>query len=215
MKPEVSGLLLNPSPEKHIALLYRDNEELNPAIATYINEGLKRGQFCVYATVHYRDEGYLEAFANLVPNYKENIANENLMVIDLAPLYISALLGNMKPFDEARKMFLEKAKGRQDEHIRFVGDGTGFLFKHKHYDECVMVEEWWQEKPFAGSYVCPFEKQIFDSFPHKFHSDSTVVNFHDIVVNASDERLFLQPAPDKAMQEYISNDAAINGEGLN
>jgi hypothetical protein len=179
-------LLLNPPRNEHIALVYEDKADLNSAISKYINEGLRRGQFCVYATVHFRDEGYIDNFSLSIDNYKENVEEGNLLIVDLAPFYISALLGDMAPFEEAKKMFAERVKGREDKHVRFVGDGTGFLFRNKHFDECAMVEQWWQEKPFEGSYVCPFSKQFLDAFPHEIHSKRAVVATHDIVVNVSE-----------------------------
>ncbi len=181
--------MLNPSNHEHAALLYANKEELDMAISQYLNEGLSRGQLCVYATIRYRDEGHLENFSSMIKNYKENVDNKNLLVVDLAPLYISALIGDMKPFKDAGALFSEMAKGRPDEHVRFVGDGTGFLFKNKHFDECALVEEWWQSKPFEGSYVCPYPKQFFGVFPHDMHAKRAVIDKHDIVVNASGEKL--------------------------
>jgi len=118
-------------------------------------------------------------------NYKENIHNGNMLVIDLAPLYISAMVGDIKPFDDARRLFMEKSRDRADRHVRFLGDGTGFLFMNKHFDECAMVEEWWQDRPFVGSYVCPFSKQSFVTFPHNIHAKRTIVSTHDSVIDFS------------------------------
>jgi DcmR-like sensory protein len=166
-------------------LLYENREELDKAMANYINEGLGIGQLCVYATIQYRDKGHLEKFSKLIADYKENVDKGNLLVIDLAPLYISALLGDLRPFEEAKKLFIEKAKDRLNKHVRFYGDGTGFLFKNNQFDECIMVEEWWQQKQFQGSYVCSFPKQLLDTFPREMYSKRAVINMHDIVVDAS------------------------------
>jgi len=215
-----STFLLDPPSEKHIALLYESNEQLGSTIALYINEGLRRGQFCVYATVHYRDDGHLEEFANHIVNYKENVEKGNLMVVDLAPFYIAALMGDMKPFEEARKLFAEKAKNMPDKHVRFVGDGTGFLFKHNHFDECMMIEEWWQEKPFEGSYVCPFEKQLFGAFPHEMHSHHSVISTHDVALDAPDKSRETkannqqsQFSQNQTVQGYNSNTPSIDSTG--
>lgn len=179
-------LLSKPFPAKgHIALIYEDRGELDKIIANYLNEGLRAGQLCVYTTIHYRDKGHLEKFAESIIDYKENLEKGNLIVMDLAPLYISALLGDLQPFEEAKKLFIEKAEDRLNKHIRFYGDGTGFLFKNNHFDECAMVEEWWQQKPFEGSYVCSFPKQLLDNFPQEMYSKRAVINTHDVVVNAS------------------------------
>jgi hypothetical protein len=105
----------------------------------------------------------------------------------MASLYVSAMTGNIKRFEEARKLFAERVEARKDKHVRFVGDGTGFLFKNRHLDECVKLEEWWQEKPFEGSHICPFEKQRDGSFPHEMHLKRVIANTHDVVINESSE----------------------------
>jgi hypothetical protein len=178
---------LDPPANEHVALLYENKEDLDFAVSRYLNEGLRRQQFCVYATVHFRDKGYVDSFSLSIENYKENVEKGNLLIVDLASFYISALLHDMKPFEETKKLFADRVKGRRDKHIRFVGDGTGFLFRNKHFDECAMVEQWWEEKPFEGSYVCPFPKQFFDAFPHDMHSKRVVVATHDSIVDASGE----------------------------
>ena len=181
-----SNLLLDPSARQHVALLYENTQELNEAIAVYINEGLRRGQLCVYATVHYRDEGHIEHFLTLIEDGKENVEKGNLLIIDLALLYIASIVGDLTPFDDAKRLFVENVRNRADRHIRFVGDGTGFLFKNKHFDECAMVEEWWQNKPFEGSYFCPFQKQYFNAYPDSLPLKRAVISTHDVVVNASE-----------------------------
>ncbi|AFU59109.1 hypothetical protein Ngar_c21790 [Candidatus Nitrososphaera gargensis Ga9.2] len=49
-----------------------------------------------------------------------------------------------------------------------------------------MIEEWWQEKPFEGSYICPFQKALFQSHPHARHAKHTVMATHDVVVDLSE-----------------------------
>jgi hypothetical protein len=125
----------------------------------------------------------------------------NLLVVDLAPFYISALMHDIKPFEKAKKLFAENAENRKDRHVRFVDDGTGFLFKNKHFDECAVVEQWWQEKPFEGSYVCPFPNSFFNTFPHDIYSKRVVVATHDIVVNAFDDSLLEEAQSNKHQQQ--------------
>lgn len=70
-------LLLNPPIHEHIALVYENKKDLDSAVSKYINEGLRRQQFCVYATVHFRDKGYLDNFSLSIDNYKENVEQGN------------------------------------------------------------------------------------------------------------------------------------------
>lgn len=121
---------------KHIVLLYDYDSDLDVSIADYLNAGPKRNQFCVLASVHVRDKGFAKRFSLRIADYKENIKKGNLLIVDLAPFYIAAMIGDMKPFEEARKIFEEKARERDDKHVKFVGDGTRFLFKNRHFDEC-------------------------------------------------------------------------------
>ena len=180
-----TSLLINPPKNSHIALFYDDRIDLERTVADYINIGLARRQLCVYATIRHRDEQHLERIYRLITDYAENIEKGNLLVVDLASYYLSALLGEMKPFDEAKKLFAKKASERADNHVRFVGDATGFLFKNRHFDECAMVEQWWQEKPFEGSYLCPYLRTPFETSPHDLHANRAVLATHDIVINIS------------------------------
>jgi len=190
------SLLINPPPRSHIALFYDNRENLYRTVADYINTRLYKGQFCVYATVNYRDEHHIEKFSSLITDFEENVEVGNLLVVDLASYYISAMIGDMKPFEEAKKLFEEKGRQRADKHVRFVGDGTGLLFKNRHFDECAMVEQWWnnggtmveqwwQDKPFEGSYVCPFSRMLLENFPHDLHAKRAVMATHDIIINIS------------------------------
>lgn len=213
--------MIDPPNQKHVAMLYESREKLAAAIADYLNEGLSRGQLCVYATVYYRDEGHLEEFSTLIQSYDEHIKKGNLLVVDLAPFYISALIGDMKPFEEAKKLFAARAKERDDKHVRFIGDGTGFMFKNKHFDECALLEEWWQNKPFEGSYVCPFDKQSFNAFPHKMHSKRAIVATHDVVLDADSlleqsipsDQVNTQQQQSLIIQDYNSDENRFNERG--
>ena len=179
------SLLINPPKNSHIALFYDNRNDLDRTLADYINIGLDRGQLCVYATVRHRDEHHIERISRLITDYAKNVEKGNLLIVDLASYYLSALLGDMKPFEDAKKRFASKASERADNHVRFVGDGTGFLFKNRHFDECAMVEQWWQEKPFEGSYVCPYLRTPFETFPHDLHAKRAVMATHDIIINIS------------------------------
>lgn len=56
------NVLLNPPTSSHIILIYENQYDLDNAIATFINEGLRKEQICVHASVSLRNEGYLEVF---------------------------------------------------------------------------------------------------------------------------------------------------------
>jgi hypothetical protein len=180
---ETVNRLLNPNNNDHIILLYDNDQSRDDAVTQYLNEGLKRNQLCVYASIHMREKEHLKHIADKIENYEENIATGNLLVIDLAPFYIAALCDNLTPFENARQMFVDKVKDRADKHIRFVGDGTGFLFKNKHFEACLALEGWWQQKPFVGSCVCPFSKSIFEAYPYSNYQRSLLTAKHDVAID--------------------------------
>ena len=175
--------LSNPRENDHIILVYENDQDRDSAISQYINEGLKRNQLCVYASVHVREEGHLKQIASRIENYELSISQGNLLILDLAPLYIAAMSEDLRPFDDISKMLIEKAKSRTNKHIRLVGDCVAFLFKNKHFEECLALEGWWQQKPFVGSYMCPFPKSMFNSYPFVNYRDSLLSIKHDLAID--------------------------------
>ena len=104
------NVLLNPSTNAHIILIYENQFDLDNAISTYINEGLKRGQICVHASVSLANEGYLENFSSQITNYQENLEKGNLVVVDLVPYYINAMVGNLESFNKLKEEIICKAR---------------------------------------------------------------------------------------------------------
>jgi hypothetical protein len=180
---ETVNRLLNPNNNDHIILLYDDDQSRDDAIAQYLNQGLKRNQLCIYASINMREKEHMKRIADKIENYDENVATGNLLIIDLAPFYIAALCDDLTPFENARKIFVDKVKDRADKYIRFVGDGTGFLFKNKHFEECLAIEGWWQHKPFVGSCMCPFSKSLFKAYPYSNYQRSLLTAKHDVAID--------------------------------
>ena len=155
--------LIAPCTNMHLILLYDKQDDLDKAISAYIIEGLKRGQICVHASVSLANEGYLENFSSQITNYQENLEKGNLTVVDLVPYYVNAMVGNLESFNLLKKEMIcnaNKDKNRKDKHIRLTADCATLLLKNKHFEECINLENWWHEKPFEGSYVCPYPKSL-------------------------------------------------------
>lgn len=178
--------LESPEDYQHIVLLYDSEEKRDSAIAQYLNEGLKRNQLCVYASIRVSDEGHLKKMSSKIQDYEENVRKQNLLVVDLAPSYIAAMSHDLVPFEKAKNDFSSRARERADKHIRFVGDAVGLLFENRHFEECLAVEGWWQQKPFVGSYMCTFEKSLLDIYPHNNHKKSILTIKHDIIIDAEE-----------------------------
>jgi hypothetical protein len=176
------NVLENPPRQGHIALMYEDDCQRNAMVAKFINAGLRKNELCIYASIRVRAPGHLEEFSKLVENYEANVNNGNLAIVDMAPFYIAAMNDNLEPFENASAEIKKSVASGKYNNVRFVGDCADFLFKNKHFDECIRVEEWGQGKPFEGCYLCPYPKDMINKYPydlHKFRVHAT----HDIVAD--------------------------------
>lgn len=153
-------------------LLYENQSGLDNAIATYINEGLKREQLCVLASVNLNNKDYLQNFSSQITNYQENIEKGNLLIIDLALFYVQAMVGNLEPFDKLKQEATEhanKENKRTDKHVRLTSDCGSLLFKNQHFNECISLEEWFNQEPFQGSCISPYPKNLVNQYPWSVH----------------------------------------------
>jgi hypothetical protein len=214
LKRDIASALDAPADNQHIVLLYNEERNRHKAVARFINEGLKRGQLCVYGSISYRDKDHLDGIKSLISGHEDHQKQGNLLFIDLAPIYIAAMQGNLGPFEQARDQLVQIAEKRNDKHIRFVGDCAGFLFKNKHFEECLMVEGWGQQKPFFGSYLCPYNKQFLDKHPYHAHKRSLLSVKHDLVVDAEEMRIIDSEEQVKPVNSSDSQDDAGSLGGL-
>jgi len=178
--------LIDPSANMHVILLYDKQDDLDKAVSTYINEGLKRGQICIHASVSLANESYLENFSSQITNYQENLKKGNLIVIDLVPYYVNAMEGNLESFNKLKEEMISKVNQepyRKDKHIRLTADCATLLLKNKHFEECINLENWWHEKPFDGSYVCPYPKSLLDRYPFNAFL-SRLIHNHDVIIDS-------------------------------
>ncbi len=187
--------LITPSTNMHLILLYDEQDDLDKAISAYINEGLKRGQICIHASVSLANEGYLENFSSQITNYQENLKNGNLIVVDLVPYYVNAMVGNLESFNKLKEEMIfnvHKDKNRKDKHVRLTADCATLLLKNKHFEECINLENWWHQKPFDGSFVCPYPKSLLNHYPFNAFL-SRIIHNHDVIVDSHG----------KLIQEYM------------
>lgn len=181
------NILLSPLTNSNLILIYKNEVDLDNAIATYLNEGLKRGQFCVHASVSLANQGYLENFSSRILNYRENIESGNLKLVDLATYYVNAMIGNLESFDNLKKEIISivhQDKNRIDKHIRVTEDCATLLFKNKHLKECISVKEWCRRNPLGGSYLCPYLKSLLNRFPFNAYTTS-ILHDGDIIIDSN------------------------------
>ena len=134
----------------HIMLLYSSDAELINVAASYINNGLKSGHQCIYASLNVYDSKSSSNISNLsskIGNYKGNIESGELQIVDFKPYYESALQGDLSTFNNL-KIQWEKtqrqriSEGKKDAILAFA-DTACFLSQNKHFEECKVLEKWW------------------------------------------------------------------------
>ena len=153
MSMSSSSSLTNIIPSnEHIMLLYSSDDERNKAAVNYINDGLKSGYQCIYASINAYDSKSSSNISNLSSNiddYKENIERGELCIVDFKPHYESALNVDLRPFKKLKKELEEtlnhrKSEGKKDAILVFA-DAACFLSHNKHFEECEILEWWWNE----------------------------------------------------------------------
>jgi CheY-like chemotaxis protein len=137
---------------EHIMLLYSSDDERNNAAVNYINNGLKSGYQCIYASINAYNSKSSSNISNLstkIDNYKENIERDELRIVDFKPYYESALNVDFRPFKKLKKELEEtlnhrKSEGKKDAILVFA-DAACFLSHNKQFEECEILEWWWHE----------------------------------------------------------------------
>ena len=144
--------LINVPSNEHVMFLYNTDDARNFAIVDYFNEGLKNGIHCIYASVGAYDSESSSNISNVISNidnYKENIERGKLRIVDFKPYYESALNVDFRPFKKLKKELEEtlnyrKSEGKKDAILVFA-DAACFLSHNKHFEECEILEWWWNE----------------------------------------------------------------------
>lgn len=107
------------------------------------------------------------------------------MVIDLSGYYIEAMTGNLPHFDKLKDKLTKIGNNFNEDrnnHIRSTAYYATLLPKNRHFNECIRLEEWWHQKPFVGTYICPFSKSLFSQFPYNLYL-SRIFHTHDVIVD--------------------------------
>jgi hypothetical protein len=168
---------------KHMVMLYDDEQSRDQEIIRFINEGLLKGQLCIYGTIYTRDKDYFQSLCSQIIDFDENIKKGSLLVVDFAPFYVAAMSGDLAPYKEVQSKLEAMFRDKKDLSVRYVGDATGFLFKNQHFDECVMVEQWWQKIRIKEvSTLCVYDKSLFDKYPFRYQTKKILEN-HDVALD--------------------------------
>ena len=184
----------------HLMLLYENKNKRNNIIIDIINEGLKNGCLCIYASVDMDNTKSISLIDNLssrIINYEENIQNGNLQFINFKPYYESALKGDLALFEKLKvdlEITLSKrlSEGKKDKVIVF-SDVACTLSENRHFNECIGLEKWaqdvhsdWIRNNKEIAFVCPHPNYIFNEDSLQ-DIKNKISGFHDTTINIENE----------------------------
>jgi CheY-like chemotaxis protein len=191
----------NPLYNEHIMLLYEDKDKCNNIIIDYINEGLKNGCLCVYASVDLDNSkgiSLMESLSSKIINYEENIKNENLKFINFKPYYETALRGDLTLFENLKTklediLYKRITEGKKDKMLAFA-DAACRLSETRNFNECIVLEKWWQDANLDWSrnnknitVVCPHPNYVFKEESVHKEIKNKISGFHDTKIDIEDE----------------------------
>lgn len=141
----------NGSDGKHVMLLCKNETERASAAAQYLNRGLEDDEFCIYASVHAYDNNSITSMSSMSPkiiDFEQNLATNNLRIINFKPYYESALAGDLKPFTFLKQQLEDTlhqriVEGKSDRILVFA-DAACCLSENEYYYESEVLEQWWQ-----------------------------------------------------------------------
>jgi CheY-like chemotaxis protein len=189
---------MNISHNQHVILLYKSDSSRDLTAAKCINQGLKEGQLCIYASVNACEPFHLTKISSLIEDYKDNLNKRNLLIIDLKPFYDSALVGGLAPFKKLEIQLQYELKKREDANknkdVLIIADCADNLFVNQHFDQCEMVENWWhniyvkylqqygKEQWSHFTVICPYQELLLDKNPFNRHKHQISHN-HSITID--------------------------------
>ena len=213
--------LTNIPSNEHIMLLYRSDDERSKTAVNYINNGLKSGHLCIYASVHAYDNTSSHSISNLsskIDYYKENIESGELQIVNFKPYYESALMGDLSPFKKLKieweKTQLQRISEGKKTAILAFADAACCLSHNKQFAECEILEKWWYNTTTEWAQnnqnitvVCPHPEPILNN-PLLSNNKEFLNGMHTITIdlNQSTENqktkdkskriLIVEPEPD-------------------
>jgi len=176
---------------EHIMLLYEDKNKRNNFIIDIINEGLKNGCLCIYASLDLDNSkgiSLIDDLSSKVINYEENTQKGNLRFINFKPYYESALKGDLKLFEKLKnelEYLLNKrlSEGKKDKILVFA-DAACNLSETRNFNECIELEKWWQDVniDWARNHknitvVCPHPNSVFKDSEQDIKNK--IIGLHD------------------------------------
>jgi hypothetical protein len=161
------------------------------SILRYLDEGLQKDQLCVYFSMHNMKKDHPKIILSQIPHLN-NSKEKNFMIIKSSDdYYINAACENLKPFEDLKNQIFEKATLENKKEIRIVCDIPNLLFNNKHFDQCIALEEWWEQTieelnkkhGLNVSLLCLYNSNNFQNSPFKHHR-YRINNNHNIICDS-------------------------------
>ena len=183
---------------EHVMILYNNDDDYNNAATNLINDGLKNGFHCIYASVSAHDSKSSSNILNLssnIDNYEANIERDELRIVDFKPYYESALSVDFRPFKKLKKELEEtlnyrKSEGKKDAILVFA-DAACFLSHNKQFEECEILEWWWNETTMEWrqnnqniTVICPHPGSVLNN-PLLYDTKDYLNTMHTITIDLS------------------------------
>jgi signal transduction histidine kinase len=181
-------------------LLYNDYSDRELVSINCINQGLQEKQLCIHASIDAYDTSYLSKISQKINDYEENIIKRNLIILNLKPFYDSALTGDLTPFDAFYIRLQQEIKLNDKNGVLIVADCADNLFRNKHFDQCNIVEKWWQhvyikwlqqQQNHVLNVVCPhsgslLSRRPFDQRKYQLsHNHSVIIDIGGNTINTA------------------------------
>ena len=182
----------------HICMYYENESQsssfvsiTNNGLLRYIDEGLQQNQLCVYLSMHNLEKDHPKIIISQIPNIKKSKEKNFMVIKNSDDYYINAACDNLKPFETLKKEIFEKAILGNKKEIRIICDIPNFLFNNKHFDQCIALEEWWDETieelnkihGLSVSLLCLYNTNNFQNSPFKYHR-YRINNNHSIICDS-------------------------------
>ena len=188
-----------PDLTEHICMYYEKESQSSSSfvpiansLLRYISEGLQKDHLCVYFSMHNLEKDHPKTILSQLTNLKRSPIKKIIVIKNSDDYYISAARDNLKPFEDLKRQIFEKAiiSGNKKE-IRIICDIPNFLFRNKHFDQCVAVEEWWDQtieelNKIHGlnvSLLCLYNSNNFQNAPFKYHR-YRINDIHSVVCDS-------------------------------
>lgn len=192
--------LLNHAYRKHVMLLYDSDDERKDTAVDYINEGLKSGHLCIYASVDAYDNASKWHYSNLsskIKNFDENLTQGNLVIIDFKPFFEAARKGDPTLFNQIKSqletMLNQRVSDGRGDKILLFSDAACTLSENREFEESIELESWWhsahQEWIRSSSQqknitvLCPHPAVVFNE-EKAAHAKAQIAAVHSVVLEA-------------------------------